>query len=185
MRPTTGNGGKTLAQYISPAFGGFKAQLGYQPKGDNVALLTGADAAQAKAAYAVAFSYAAGPLAAAVSYESAASDNATLATSLGNTWSGVSASYDFTVAKLVATYANGGTNFKGYNLGVAVPVAGASVGVQYSKNTDTNGTGVELFANKEVLKNTTSYVDYGKKHVDSGTTAGDYDVYSIGFIWAF
>jgi len=174
--PTLGNGGKTLAQYISPSFGGAKVQVGFMPKGDNVALVD----ANGKNAYAVAASYAAGPFAASVSYESAPTD--TLGQT-GNNWSAVSGSYDLGVAKLVATVANGGTNFKGYNLGVAVPVAGASIGAQYSKNTDTNNTGIELFANKEVLKNTTAYVDFGKKHVDA--TGTDTDLYSLGLIWAF
>ena len=174
--PTLGNGGKTLAQYISPSFGGAKVQVGFMPKGDNVALVD----ANGKNAYAVAASYATGPFAASVSYESAPTD--TLGQT-GNNWSAVSGSYDLGVAKLVATVANGGTNFKGYNLGVAVPVAGASIGAQYSKNTDTNNTGIELFANKEVLKNTTAYVDFGKKHVDA--TGTDTDLYSLGLIWAF
>ena len=174
--PTLGNGGKTLAQYISPSFGGAKVQVGFMPKGDNLALVD----ANGKNAYSVAASYAVGPVAAAVSYESAPTD--TLGQT-GNNWSSVSGSYDLGVAKLVATYANGGTNFQGYNLGVAVPVAGASIGAQYSKNTDTNNTGVELFANKEVLKNTTAYVDYGRKHVDA--TGTDTDLYSLGLIWAF
>ena len=174
--PTLGNGGKTLAQYISPSFGGAKVQVGFMPKGDNVALVD----ASGKNAYAVAASYATGPFAASVSYESAPTD--TLGQT-GNNWSAVSGSYDLGVAKLVATVANGGTNFKGYNLGVAVPVAGASIGAQYSKNTDTNNTGIELFANKEVLKNTTAYVDFGKKHVDA--TGTDTDLYSLGLIWAF
>ena len=183
--PTTGNGGRTLAQYITPTFGGFKAQLGYMPMGDNKALV---DAAGGKAAYALAFSYAAGPFAAAVSYESAATSTAGVTGYYGyavsnQDWSAVSASYDMGVAKLVATYANGGTNAKGYNLGVAVPVAGASVGVQYSANGDTKDTGIELFANKEVLKNVTAYLDYGKKHADATST--DSDLYSLGLIWAF
>ena len=174
--PTLGNGGKTLAQYISPSFGGAKVQIGFMPKGDNLALVD----ANGKNAYSVAASYAVGPAAAAVSYESAPTD--TLGQT-GNNWSSVSGSYDLGVAKLVATYADGGTSFKGYNLGVAVPVAGASIGAQYSKNTDTNNTGIELFANKEVLKNTTAYVDYGRKHVDA--TGIDTDLYSLGLIWAF
>ena len=174
--PTLGNGGKTLAQYISPSFGGAKVQVGFMPKGDNLALVD----ANGKNSYAVAASYATGPFAAAVSYESAATDSLVQA---GNNWSAVSGSYNLGVAKLVATYADGGTSFKGYNLGVAVPVAGATIGAQYSKNTDTNNTGVELFANKQVLKNTTAYVDYGRKHVDA--TGTDTDLYSLGLIWAF
>jgi predicted porin len=178
--PTVGNSGTTLAQYITPALGGFKAQLGYMPKGDNQALTGDLGS---KASYAVAGSYAAGPLAAAVSYQSASTDTIAAGSSLSNNLTIVSGSYDFTVAKLVATYANGGDGIKGYNLGLAVPVAGASVGAQYSKNTDTNNTGIELFANKEVLKNVTAYVDIGKKHIDK--TSADSDLYSLGLIWTF
>jgi len=175
--PTLGNSAGTLAQYISPDFGGLKAQLGYMPKSDNVALTADAGA---KAGYALGVSYGKGPFAAAVTFQSATTDTTTLVTS--NNLSIASGSYDFGVAKLVGTYANGGKNNTGYNFGVAVPVLGASVGVQVAKNTDTNNTGVELFANKEVLKSMTAYLDVGKKHVDAG---GDYDAFSLGLIWTF
>jgi predicted porin len=186
--PTVGNGARTLAQYITPEFAGFKAQLGYQPKGDNVALVDATGGAQAS--YAAAVSYAKGALAATVSYESATTTTVAINSSAANNWSAVSASYDFGVAKVVGTAANGGSGFKGYNVGVQVPVAGVNVGVQYANNTDTKDTGTEVFANKEVLKNTTAYVDYGKKHIDSalttsGLASGGYDVFSLGVIWTF
>jgi len=174
--PTLGNGGKTLAQYISPDFGGLKVQLGYMPKGDNKALVD----ANGKASYAAGVSYVRGPLALAAAYESASTDTVG---QTGNNWSSVSGSYDFGVAKLVATYANGGDGLKGSNLGVAVPVMGASVGVQVAKNSDTNNTGVELFANKEFLKGVTGYVDFGKAHNDA--SGANTDLYSLGVIWTF
>jgi len=176
--PTLGNSAGTLAQYISPDFGGLKAQLGYMPKTDNVALTGDAGA---KAGYAVGVSYGKGPLAAAVTFQSATTDTNTLANS--NNLSIVSGSYDFGVAKLVGTFANGGKNNVGYNFGVAVPVLGASVGAQVSKNTDTNNTGVELFANKEILKSMTAYVDIGKQHIDA--SGANNDAFSVGLIWAF
>ena len=195
--PTTGlstyNGTSSgpLAQYFSPVVAGFQLQVGWQPQRDAALLqnqantvngVLGTDAGVSAGSAGV--TYTNGPLAAAVSFEGAQTNSPQLNTS--NNWYAASASYDFGVAKVVATYANGdgsnGTGLKGYNVGAQVPVAGVNVGLQYSRNTDTSNVGTELFANKEVLKNVTAYFDYGNSQPNVGSSTY---IYSIGAIWTF
>ena len=139
-------------QYIAPTIGGVTAQFGFQPESADYNAVT---AIGNKANYSVGLSYTAGKLALGFASESARMDG-------GSTFTGVAGSYDFGVAKVEAGYANGGTGFKGTNVGVVVPVAGFNVGLTYAKNSESNGsTATEFFVNREIFKNTYAYFDYG------------------------
>ena len=165
--------GKELVNYISPSMGGLQVTVGVTPKGDRNLV---ADP-QAKTNASFTLTYAGGPVAAAAVVESANSDAAG-----ASSYSAFAASYDLGVVKLAAVVANGGTNAKGYNLAVSAPLAGATVGVQYANNTDTKNTGTEFFVNKEVLKNTTAYFEYGTQNIDKGAKT---NMYSVGLIYVF
>jgi len=183
--PTLGqnalSGNKEALMYISPSMGGLQARLSVTPKGNMDKI---ADP-MVKSSFALGLSYATGPFAAGLVYESASTDDTTKLQS--NNFSGVGASYDFGVAKISGVYANGGTTAAGLSgrgtlVGVSVPVAGATVGIQYAKNSDTSDTGTEFFVNKEVLKNTTAYFEYGTKNPNAAPKT---NLYSLGLIYAF
>ena len=154
-------------QYISPALGDVKIQLGFQPEGNVVG---------AKSNYGLGVSYAKGPLAAAVAFE-------TKRTVTGEDAVGVSASYDFTVVKIMASYADRGLNQTGVGLGVVAPVAGFNVGANYGRNSDTKNSALELFVNREIFKSTVAYVDVGRITVDATNTTSTN--YAVGMIYAF
>lgn len=155
-------------QYISPTMGGVKVQVGFVPEG-NVA----GDKATASGA----LSYAAGPLAAAATFESKRTDT-------GSNYAAIAGSYDFGVLKIAAGYGDGGTDKKGLTLGVVAPVAGFNIGAQYAKNTDTKGSACELFVNKEFLKNTYGYAEIGRADKDSILGAAGTG-FAVGVIYAF
>ncbi len=154
-------------QYISPALGDVKVQLGFQPEGNVVG---------AKSNYGLGVSYAKGPLAAAVAFE-------TKRTVTGEDAVGVSASYDFTVVKVMASYADRGLNQTGVGLGVVAPVAGFNVGANYGRNSDTKDSALELFVIREIFKSTVAYVDVGRITVDATNTTSTN--YAVGMIYAF
>lgn len=168
---------KEVAQYSTPNMGGFQATVGLTPQGD-VKTLNGDPAG--KGNLSLGLSYAKGGLGLGLAYESASSDNAALQNS--NAYSAVGASYNFGVATVAGVFVNGGTGQRGMQIGVAANVAGATLGVQYAKNTDTSFTGTEFFANKEVLKNTTAYFEYGTQSPSVGNKV---NVYSVGMIYTF
>jgi predicted porin len=163
-------------QYISPTMAGFKAQVGFQPAKAGVST--------AKANGQLGLTYATGPLSASVAYESKRTDT-------GDTFASVAGSYDFGVAKLMTSFAKSGSALKGLGLGVVAPVAGANIGVMFGKNTGTiKGKAYELFANKEVFKNTIGYVEYG--HANQKAIAGlgipggeSGSGYALGVIYLF
>lgn len=70
----------------------------------------------------------------------------------GSDFNAVAGSYDFGVAKIMLGYADGGKNAKGTTFGITAPVAGVNVGLIYSKNSDTEVAGTELFINKGNLQ---------------------------------
>lgn len=133
-------------QYISPVMSGAKVQLGFTPEGNTVGN---------KANGSAALTYTIGPVAVAASFESKRTETS-------QRFASVAGTYDFGVAKVMLGYADGGTNQKGINAGVTVPVAGFNFGGLVSKNRDTKGVAFELFANKEVLKNTYAYIEAGR-----------------------
>jgi len=170
---------KELAQYTSNNMGGFSFAVGVTPQGD-VRALNADSTLTGKGNMSLGLSYAAGGLAVGYVYEGANTDNAALQAS--NAYSALAASYDFKVAKLSAVLVNGGTNQKGSQVGISAPVAGATLGVQYAKNTDTGNVGTEFFVNKEILKNTIGYAEYGTASPAVGNKT---NVYSVGLIYVF
>ena len=160
-------------QYISPEMNGFKAQAGYVSKDD--AILANGNAPAASTS--LGLSYTAGKFAAAVAGE-------TKRTEQGDSFASVAASYDFGVAKVMASYANGGTDKKGSSIGVVAPVAGFNVGLTYAKNTDTQAVGTEFYVNREVFKNTYAYFDFGNVDKDTNTSQKG-NAYAVGVIYTF
>jgi predicted porin len=168
-------------QYISPNFGGFTAQVGLQLKGNNED--------GNKDVYSLGLKYAAGPLAVAVTGQSKNLSSGS------KDFAAIVGSFDFGVAKVQASYADGGKvaeggTGKGFGAGVVVPVAGINIGAQFGKNTDSNykTTAYELFINKEVFKNTYAYAEFGNsKWKDGAEGGGDLkgNGFAIGVIFTF
>jgi predicted porin len=156
-------------QYISPNFGGFTVQAGYVNQTDDVT--TGVK--QAPSNQSVAVKYVAGPFSAAAVTETKVTDG-------GDSYSAVAASYDFTVIKVMASYADGGKGQKGTQVGFVAPVGGVNFGIIYAKNSDTNTSGTEVFVNKEIFKGTYAYFDYG--NVDKPQSL---NAYAAGVIFTF
>lgn len=179
---TDGRESRSL-QYISPVFSGVKVQLGFVPDDSDPSTAN-------KGHGSVGVTYTLGKLAVAGSYESARTDTSERFFSVG-------ASYDFGVAKVMAGYADGGVadttapvtstseQGRGFNVGVSVPVAGATVGVLAARNSDTKGTAVEIFANKEVLKNTIAYAEAGIVNSKVSTTGKKATGFAVGVIYLF
>jgi predicted porin len=185
--PIAGRFTTQLAQYISPSFSGLTVRAGFTPEGnfkDNTTADTTLATKGNKAILALAANYSAGPISAALAYESKGNSD-------GKDLVVVGGSYDLGVAKFNAIYAAGGDNAKGYKFGVSAPVAGVTIGAAYSQNTDTKDSGTEFFANKEVLKNTYAYLDIGTFHRDTAVAEGvtknkgDYQIYSVGMMFVF
>jgi hypothetical protein len=159
-------------QYISPEMNGFKAQAGFVPAGNEV--LVG-DAP--KSSTSLALSYTAGKLVVAVAGESKRTEKS-------NNFASVATSYDFGVAKVMASYADGGAGIKGTSVGVVAPVAGFNIGLTYAKNSDTQAVGTEFYVNREVFKNTYAYFDYGNVDKTSKTSQKG-NAYAVGVIYTF
>jgi predicted porin len=178
-------------QYISPAMAGFKVQLGYVPEGEqanvgNESVVSGA------------VTYTLGDLMLGAAYESERVTN-------GEDFNSVAASYDFKVVKVMAGYTDGATAFsgiydpgvlgllpapsvtpKGYTVGAVAPVAGFSIGTHYAKDTENEVSMIELFANREILKNTYGYAEYGRLKLDKAIPANqERDSFAVGVIYVF
>jgi predicted porin len=166
-------------QYISPTFGGAKVQLGFVPKGNQAA-------PDDQNVVSVGASFATGPIAAGLAVESKR-------TEAGTTYVGAAGSYDLKVVKLVLGGARDKTPILGsvklFSLGAAAPVAGITIGAQVGRLTgDSKRTDVEVFVNKEVLKNTTAYFEAGhQKYTElnavSNSTKGT--GFALGVIYVF
>jgi len=154
------------AQYIAPVFSGVSVQVGYAFEDTTVATSKGAPA--------IGVTYAAGPLTLAAAAEGKR-------TTTGEDSSVYAASYDFGVAKVIAKYTPT-VGAKGTMFGVVAPVAGFNVGMQYAKNSDNKNAATEFFVNKEVLKNTSIYLDYG---VTDPATGASKSTYAVGVIYVF
>jgi predicted porin len=155
-------------QYITPKMSGFTAQVGYQPEGNVVG---------AEGNASLGLSYAAGPLAVAITGEGKR-------TKTGTNFSAVAGSYDFGGAKVMLGYADGGQNAKGTTVGFSVPLAGTTVGMNYSKNSDTSAVATEFFVNREIFKGTYAYLDYADLDRANGPfTQGK--AYAAGVIFTF
>ena len=158
-------------QYISPTFGnGLKAQVGYTTKEDGVD--------DGKSSTSAALTYTAGKFAASVTGETKRADTGFY----DSDFAAVAGSYDFGVVKVMAGYADGGTDRRGTSLGIVAPVAGFNIGMMYGKNRDTKDAATEFFVNREIFKNTYAYVDYG--HVDFNNASAK-KAYAVGVIYVF
>lgn len=164
-RATAGRQSRSL-QYILPTLGGFTAHVGLVPKGT---------VAGAKSTASVGVTYAQGPISVSGAFESKR-------TTGGRDFKSLAASYDLGVAKLMVATANGGTTAKGQSFGVVAPIAGINVGMLYGKNSGNKGSAWEIFANKEILKNTYAYAEVGKADAKTGT---DGQGMAIGLIYTF
>jgi predicted porin len=167
-----GRGRQTQSlQYISPSMNGVTAHVGFAGKEDG--LVDGSP--DTKAASSAGLTYAAGKFSVSVVGETKRTDG-------GENFAGVAGSYDFGVVKVMASYADGGTNAKGTGLGFVAPVAGFNVGMHYGKNSDTNAAATELFVNREIFKNTYAYADYG--YLDNNNAPSN-KAYAVGVIYVF
>lgn len=165
-------------QYISNNYSGVTVQAGFVPEGNA--------GPTAKSVFSVGVKYVAGPLA-------VAGAGQTKDTDAGKNFVSVAGSYDLKVVKLMASYANGGDaasggSGKGIGLGVVAPVAGFNIGAHVGKNSDGNNkvTAIELFANREIFKNTYAYLDLGRTEDKSppGPTVKA-NAYALGVIYVF
>ena len=178
-------------QYISPNLSGFKVHVGFQPEGEqanigNETVVSGA------------VTYTLGDLMIGAAHESKR-------TTLGDDFNSLAASYDFKVVKVMAGYTDGQTSFagiydpavlnllpanavtpKGYTLGVVAPVAGFSIGGHYADDTENNISMLELFANREIFKNTYGYVETGRLKLDNAAPANQKRTsFAAGVIYVF
>ncbi len=169
-------------QYISPNYSGVTVQGGFQPE-DHTDLST-------KANVSVGVKYVTGPLAVAGTAE-------TKRTDLGKNFMSVAVSYDLKVVKLMGSYANSGAvdpvtpasggSGKGLGFGIVAPVAGFNIGAHIGKNSDDNNklTAYELFANREILKNTYAYLDIGHSEDKTAPTTVKGTGFALGVIYVF
>ncbi|MEY4753709.1 MAG: hypothetical protein RJA44_1384 [Pseudomonadota bacterium] len=182
VSPAAGTGkgkGRAELQYFAPELvKGLKVMAAAQPAGNDAA--NPVTPTTTKANVGLGAVYTIDKLAVGLSTESKATEG-------GKNATGLSVSYDLGVAKAMVGYANNGLNAdgtdkKGASFGVAAPVAGFNVGVQFAKNNGNDVKGTEFFVNREVLKNTTVYFDYGQvkaPNVDAVKTT------ALGVIYAF
>jgi predicted porin len=148
-------------QYIAPTVSGLTAQVGFVNKANVIG---------GKNTMSAAVTYAAGPLSATVTHETART-------------TAVAASYDLGVAKLTGGYTNASNTAKGFVLGASTVAAGVTFGAQYGQNTKGDkDKAIELFANKEVFKNTTVYAELGRAKNDTGVAGNGY---AAGFLFTF
>jgi len=158
-------------QYISPTFGGgLKAQVGFAAKEDGVD--------DAKSSTSAALTYTAGKFAATVTGETKREKAGFHDSDFG----AVAGSYDFGVVKVMAGYADGGSDRRGTSLGIVAPVAGFNIGLMYGKNSDTKDEATEFFINREIFKNTYAYLDYGYVNFNDSS---DKKAYALGVIYVF
>ncbi len=156
-------------QYIAPAMGALSVQAGFVPE---------AEGATSKAVYSIGLKYTAGKLVVAAAGQTAS-------TTTSSSFSSVAGSYDFGVAKIMASYADGGEGFKGTSVGIVAPVAGFNVGMTYAKNSDAGAaTATEVFVNREIYKNTYAYFDYGNLDKANAIFAKG-NAYALGMIYTF
>jgi len=157
-----------LLNYISPNMGGFKVQAGWVPEGNDVG---------AKDSFAGAVTFAAGGLSVSLAGETAR-------TEASDDFISVAGSYDFKFMKIMGGYSDGGTDIGGYSLGIVAPVFGFNIGAMYAQNSDTDTQAYELFVNKEVLKNTYLYAEYGNSDKTTATSIKG-EGFAVGMIFTF
>jgi predicted porin len=170
-------------QYIAPTTGGLTAHFGLRPKGNSQY--------GDKDQFSASVKWGAGPVLVGVAYESKID-------SAAKDFKSIAGSYDFGPAKVMASYTDAGKaadggGGKGYMLGVVAPVAGFTVGAHYANNTDSDLKikSWELFANKEIFKNTYGYIEAGDWKFDGPETLSPFNFKrkatgaSVGVIFVF
>jgi predicted porin len=157
-------------QYISNEMGGLKVQVGFVPTGN---------VAGDKSNVSAGVTYTLAKLVVAATVETKRTDT-------GKNFTAVAARYDLGVVKVAATYANAGTKAsKGLGFGVTATVGdGINVGAQLGRNQDKT-TAIELFVNKEVLKNTYAYFDFGNAKNKSVSPSVSGTGFALGAIYVF
>lgn len=156
-------------QYISPTIaGGLTAHLGFQPKGNS----QDGD----KDVLSLGVTYATGPFSVSAAFESKRD-------SAADDFMSVAGSYDLGMAKLALGYTDASDRNKGFTLGVSTNLAGVTLGAQFGKNTKgTKDKAWEVFANKEVFKNTYVYVEAGDRKTNANSNGTGY---AVGAIFVF
>ncbi len=164
-------------QYIAPAMGGLTTQFGLRVKGNSQD--------GNKDVFSAAVKYAAGPLLVGATVQ-------TKDDSAGKDFFALAGSWDFGVAKVMASVADGGKianggQGKGYVLGVVAPVAGFNVGAHYANNSDSAAKikSWEVFINKEIFKNTYGYAEAGNWKATAGTPTVKASGGAVGVIYVF
>jgi len=184
MNLERGRQAKSL-QYITPSLGGAKVQIGFVPKGNQVA-------PDDQDVVSAGVTYAAGPISGSLAVESKR-------TEAGTTWVGGSFSYDLKVVKLVVGGAKdkilpSGTNpglgsVRLFSLGVVAPVSSINIGAQVGQlSGDSKSTNLEVFVNSEIFKNTTAYAEAGTTKIKKVNNV-DTDIkgtgFAVGMIYVF
>lgn len=166
-------------QYMSPTMGGFSAHLGVQLNGkDDPEDTSTMNGTGQKDAASIALKYAQGALSVGAVYEGKRTDG-------GQDFASAAASYDFKVVKVMAGYTDAGDFNKGATFGVVAPVGTYTVGAHYAKNSKGDKDAVlEVFVNKEVLKNTYGYLEAARMSSDDVAKDGDTSA-SVGVIYVF
>lgn len=167
----TGRQSRQLS-YYTPSFGGVKAAFAFVPNGNG-----GSTAADNKESYAAAVTYATGPISVTANYETERNDQN------GHDFASIVGMYDFGFAKVNLGYGKAGDGYEGISTGLVAPVAGINVGFLAGYNTDNDGYAVEVFANKEIFKNTIAYIEAGS--TSKKTTTGKANGYAAGLIYLF
>jgi len=143
-------------QYTSPAMSGLSAQVMFQPA-ENGAVGVGATSYTG-----LGLGYAAGPMSANLSYETSkatpgagvasaapAGTAAGMAAAVDLTETALSATYDFKIAKLAASYIKGskggvaGGDDTGYALGLTAPVGPVNLAAEYARVSTTLASGID------------------------------------------
>ena len=169
--------------YATPSFSGFSAAALYS-LGENK---TATQSAGKIASFNV--QYAAGPVAAALAYQTEKDGGASLNTTTTK-YTQLNGSYDLGVAKLLAAYGNvkdGGDRAKEFQVGVDVPVGAITLsgGVARSKITlaaggEVKSTGVGLAAKYDLSKRTFLYTGLQLAKNETGRSEVKTDTFAVG-----
>ncbi len=182
------------AAYISPNFNGFNVAVNYTTGFNdsmNIGLADNAATVKTTAGL-VSLNYANGPAAAGFVYIKASNDSTPTPAALNASEYALGGSWDFTVAKLFATYQSntpsGGSASKAESISATAPAGPGTVVVTYAKsNMVTTPAGLSQSASGETLaylydmsKTVTIYGAYSKMSQDNGTAANAVDYNAAG-----
>jgi predicted porin len=168
--PTNGRQSRLLS-YSTPTMSGVTAHVGFQPSENGVF--------GSKDNFSGAVTYVAGDLAVGVS-------GATKLVDGGEDYSSIAGSYDFKAVKVMAGYADSGSQNRGYVLGVNVPLAGNNIGFHYTENMEGNeARGAEVWINREIFKNTYAYGEYLNVETSGPAPKDVTESFSVGVIYVF